>query len=42
MTPNPEADDCNVDAEAAEVGLEFPDLSPLLLLLAGNPLIAPT
>ena len=41
MTPNAQTDDYAIDAEAAPVRLELEDLSPLLLLLAGNPLLSP-
>jgi hypothetical protein len=41
MTPNAQTDDNAADADAARVHLELEDLSPLLLLLAGNPLLAP-
>ena len=40
MTPNAQADDHATDGDAAPVRLELEDLSPLLLLLAGNPLLA--
>jgi hypothetical protein len=40
MTPNAQTDDNATDTDAASVRLDLEDLSPLLLLLAGNPLLA--
>jgi hypothetical protein len=42
MTTNTQTADNATEAQTAPVEFEFADLSPLLLLLAGNPLVAPS
>jgi hypothetical protein len=41
MTTNTETAASATEAQNAPVEFKFADLSPLLLLLAGNPLVAP-